>query len=81
MMASMSQTIERLCMALNLAGRDIAVEKKVFYSIKYQKLVTVWKIKEGRETLLKTYKAAEAVKFLAVVWKELKEDGADNPEN
>ena len=80
-MASMSQTIERLCMALNRAGREISVEKKVFYSIVYGKLVTMWKIKEGRELLLKTYKAAEAVKFLAALWKELKENGADQPED
>ena len=53
-MASLSQTIEKLCMALNLAGREITVEKKVFFSIKYQKLVTVWKVKEGRAVLLKT---------------------------
>ena len=80
-MASMSQTIERLRMALNRAGRDISVEKKVFYSIVYKKLVTMWKIKEGRELLLKTYKAAEAVKYLAALWKELKENGADQPKD
>lgn len=73
-MAGRGQTIERLCMALNRTGRDVSVEKKVFYSIVYQKLVTVWKIREGREQLLKTYSSAEAVKFLAGMWQEAKEN-------
>ena len=80
-MASLSQTIEKLCMALNRAGREITVEKKVFFSIKYQKLVTVWKVKEGRAVLLKTYKAAEALQFLAAIWKEENGGGADNAED
>lgn len=80
-MASLSQTIEKLCMALNLAGREITVEKKVFFSIKYQKLVTVWKVKEGRAVLLKTYKAAEALQLLAAIWKEENGGGADNAED
>lgn len=80
-MASLSQTIEKLCMALNLAGREITVEKKVFFSIKYQKLVTVWKVKEGRAVLAKTYKAAEALQLLAAMWKEANGGGADNAED
>ena len=80
-MASLSQTIEKLCMALNRAGREISVEKKVFYSIVYEKLVTVWKVKEGRAVLLKTYKAAEALQFLAAIWKEENGGGADNAED
>lgn len=80
-MANLSQTIEKLCMALNRAGREISVEKKVFYSIVYEKLVTVWKVKEGRVVLLKTYKAAEALQFLAAIWKEENGGGADNAED
>lgn len=76
-MASMSQTMERLCMALNRAGRVVSVEKKVFYSIRYQKLMNVWQIREGREKLLKTYSAVEALKFLAEMWKEAKDSGAE----
>ena len=76
-MASTSQTIERLCMALNRAGREISVEKKVFFSIRYQRLMTVWQIREGREKLLKTYSAVEALKFLAAMWKEAKDGGAE----
>ena len=80
-MASLSQTIEKLCMALNKAGREISVEKKVFYSIVYEKLVTVWKVKEGRAVLLKTYKAAEALQLLAAIWKEENGGGTDNAED
>lgn len=80
-MANYSRTIEKLCMALNIQGREVSVEKKVFFSIVYQKLMTVWKIKEGRELLLKTYSAVEAVKFLAALYKEVKAGGADSAED
>lgn len=80
-MANLGQLINKLQLALAMKNVEVTVNKKQFYSIKYEKVVTVYKIEErdpvsGKKRLLiKTYKQADAVKALAARWEEVREDG------
>lgn len=80
-MANLGQLINKLQLALAMKNVEVTVNKKQFYSIMYEKVVTVYKIEErdpvsGKKSLLiKTYKQADAVKALAARWEEVREDG------
>lgn len=69
-MSGLKTTAQRLQMALNMQGRNICVTSRAFYSTKYGKIVTCWKIKEKNKLLMKTYSIAAVVQELAKLYKE-----------
>ena len=72
--------INKLQMALASKGVQVTVNKKQFFSIVYEKVMTVYKIEErdrdgNKKLLIKTYKQAEVVQALAARWKEAQNNG------
>lgn len=70
-MSGMMSTARRLQQALIMKGRNISINSRQFYSIKYERLVTCYKVKEDNKLLLKTYSAATLVQELAAMYKEV----------
>lgn len=76
-MSRLRTTAARLQQALNTQGRNISLNSRQFYSTKYGKIVTCYKIHEERELIAKTYSIAEAVRILAEMYREVNTGGAD----
>lgn len=70
-MSGMMSTARRLQQALIMKGFNISINSRQFYSIKYERLVTCYKVKEENKLLLKTYSAATLVQELATMYKEV----------
>lgn len=70
-MSGMMSTARRLQQALIMRGRNISVNSRQFYSIKYERIITCYKVKEDNKLLLKTYSAAALVQELAAMYKEV----------
>lgn len=70
-MSGMMSTARRLQQALIMKGRNISINSRQFYSIKYERLVTCYKVKEDNKLLLKTYSTATLVQELAAMYKEV----------
>lgn len=75
-MRSMRDTAKRLQQALIMRGRNISLNSRQFYSIKYQKVLTCWQIREDSKLILKTYSVAAVVQELAKMYKEAQNEEA-----
>lgn len=80
---SMTSTARKLEYALNLRGEHVLLEERRFFSTKYSKIMTSYKIVrcepgKRRETLLETWKLRDAVLYLAELYLHPPEDGVDN---
>lgn len=76
-MSGMMSTARRLQQALIMKGRNISINSRQFYSIKYERLVTCYKVKEDNKLLLKTYSTATLVQELAAMYKEASENDTE----
>lgn len=66
-------TMFKLQMALCLAGENVSVDEKRFYSIPYKKMLTKYIVKrqhpgEPKETIIETYRVVDVVKALAELY-------------
>lgn len=77
-MSRLRTTAARLQQALNTQGQNISLNSRQFYSTKYGKIVTCYKIHEERELIAKTYSIAEVVRILAEMYGEVSASGADS---
>lgn len=80
-MSGMRSTAQRLQMALVMSGRNVSLNSRQFYSSKYQKIVTCWKIHEDNKLVLKTYSTLAVVQTLAEMYKEVRNEEAAAEEN
>lgn len=69
----MRKTARKLEMALNLRGDNIILEEKRFFSTKYQKIMTCYKVVrcqpgEQREILIKSWSLKDATLYLAKLY-------------
>lgn len=76
----MTKTARRLEYALNLRGEHILLEERRFFSTRYNKLITSYKIVrcepgKRREVLMKTWKVKDATLYLAQMYLNPPEDG------
>lgn len=75
-MAGLSKTADRLLTALGRCGAQVTLDRRVFYSRKYGRVMTKYIVKERdaatgkRARLLETYKLSEVVKLLAARYEE-----------
>lgn len=74
-MANKHQLAQRLQLALNMQGLDVSLTEKTFYSIKYQRVMTKYKLKRGRELILSTYSLVEVIKAMAAMLQEVRANG------
>ena len=81
-MPNLAAIMSKLQMALSTKGVYVEIEKKTFFSLPYQKWITIHKIVERdpvtkeKTVLVKAYRQEEAVKALAARWQEVKGNGA-----
>ena len=80
-MSGMRSAAQRLQMALVMSGRNVSLNSRQFYSSKYQKIVTCWKIHEDNKLVLKTYSTLAVVQTLAGMYKEVRDEEAAAKEN
>lgn len=77
-MPGLNKTAEKLLTALCHSGADVTLDRRVFFSRKYHRVMTKYIVKErdaetGRRTrLLETYKLGEVVKLLAKRYGEIR---------
>ena len=70
----------KLLTALYMENAPVVLNEKKFYSIKYKKVLTKYKVRvtdpetHKSETTLSTYSLAEVVQHLAALYREVKED-------
>lgn len=76
-MSGLMKTARRLQTALLMHGRNVSINSRQFYSIKYDKLVTCYKLKEDNKLVLKTYSLATLVQELAAMYKEVSGNDAE----
>lgn len=75
-MAGLNKTAEKLLTALCRGGANLTLDRKVFFSRRYGRVLTKYILRErdamtGRRTrLLETYKLGEVVKLLAERYEE-----------
>lgn len=70
-MSGLKTTAQRLQTALIMRGRNVSINARQFYSIKYEKIITCYKVKEDNKLVLKTYSLAELVQELAKMYAEV----------
>lgn len=80
-MSGLRSTAQRLQTALTASGRNVSINSRQFYSTKYQKIVTCWKVREDNKLVLKTYSTVAVVQKLAEMYKEVRDDAATAEEN
>ena len=77
-MANMNELINKLQLALKQVGVETEIKRRSFYSQKYKKFVTAWKVKErtdeGNKLLVKAYSSVAVVKVLAARYEEAKKE-------
>lgn len=77
-MAGLGRTAEKLLTALNRAGADITLDKRVFFSRSYGRILTKYIVRERdaqsgkRVRLLESYRLKEVVTLLAERYEELR---------
>lgn len=76
-MAGLSKTADKLLIALGRCGADVTLDKRVFFSRKYGRMLTKYIVRERdpasrrRVRLLESYKLSEVVKLLAERYEEI----------
>lgn len=71
-MSGLKTTAQRLQTALIMSGRNVSINARQFYSTKYQKIITCYKVKEDNKLVVKTYSLAALVQELAKMYKEVR---------
>ena len=77
-MAGLNKTADKLLIALNRNGADVTLDRRVFFSRRYGRMLTKYIVRErdaatGRRTrLLESYKLSEVVKLLAERYEEIR---------
>lgn len=75
-MAVTRKTAHRLIMALNMKGAGLKYTEKTFYSQKYKRILTKYKVMSGEKQIISTYRLADLIKKLGEMMREADTNGA-----
>lgn len=68
-MAATRKTARKLIMALNRRGVDVSLTENTFYSRKYERFITKYRVKTGAQ-IISTYSLIEVITKLADMLRE-----------
>lgn len=75
-MAATRNTARKLVMALNIMGANLTYTETTFYSRKYERILTKYKVRSGKRQIISTYRLADVIKKLGEMMREADTNGA-----
>ena len=73
-MADLSNTLNKLQLALKQKGIIVLINTSQFYSEEQDRIIKMYIIKQNKKEIIKTSSIVKAIKALNNIWQEVKEN-------